>query len=376
MTVIGCAFGLTGSQIYPLLYLTLGTTIAAALGRPDLYIWMATAGILAMGAIAPFIGPLADMMGRKVIFLAGFVCSIVGSVLCAAAPNAAAFIGGQVLLGFGAVIQELIAIAVVAEIVPTAKRPLYAAITLSAIIPWSPGTLYANWMANSSWRWIGLCLGVWNLINLVIIAVFYRPPPRVNRLGLSKKEALARIDFVGGALITLGLLLFLVGLNRGGETYPWKSGQVLGFLISGAGVMVIFALYEFFGAPYPLYPRRIVHAPRPFFCMIFVIFAAGINYIPLVVFWPVETISVFQADLTHVGIYALPIGICILGGAILSAALLGLLPKFIHWTMLIFCIIQTIGESVALLLSTTDKTQPPPVWSSSPQQMSTPPGGL
>ena len=351
MTVIGCAMGLAGSQIYPLLYLTLGATIANDLGRNDLYVWMLTAGILAMGAIAPFVGPLADMIGRKSIFIVGFLCSIIGSLACVATPTAYGFIAGQVLLGFGAVMQELLAIAVVAEIVPTEKRPIFAVISLSAIIPWAPGTLYANYLASASWRYIGVVLAVWNLINLVMIAVWYNPPPRVNSRGLSRREQFARIDFVGGALIILGLLLFLVGLNAGGISYPWKSPRVLGPLVSGVGVMLLFALWEFFGAKYPLYPRRIVHVPRKFFAMIFVIFAAGINYIPLVVFWPVETIAVFQANLHRQGIYCLPIGICILGGAMLSAALLGIFPKKIHWTMFIFCVMQTIASACMVLVN-------------------------
>lgn len=344
MTVIGCAFGLTASQIYPLLYLTIGTRIAADLERPDLFLWIASAGILAMGSFAPFIGPLADLLGRKVLFLTGFVFSIVGSIVCGATPSAPGFIAGQVLLGFGAVTEELLAIAIVAEIVPTARRPMFSAIILSAIIPWSPGTFYAARLTAYSWRWIGLVLGLWNLLNLIIIAIWYKPPPRVNTLGLSKQEKLKRIDFVGGALIILALLLFLVGLNSGGQTYPWKDRRVLGPLIAGFATMGIFALWEFFGAAYPLFPKRIVHAPRPFFCMLTVIFAAGINFIPLVAFWPIEAISVYQADLNKLGLYGLPIGMGILGGAIISSGLLAVLPKYAHYIMLAFCIMQTVGK--------------------------------
>ena len=354
MTIVACAFGLCGSQIYPLLYLTLGTTIARELGEESLYVWMLTAGILAMGAIAPFVGPLADMIGRKLIFLVGLGCSIIGSIICAATPTAPGFIAGQVLLGFGAVIQELLAIAVIAESVPTNRRPIFAVVALSAIIPWSPGSLYANLIATKSWRWIGLVLALWNVLTFVLLLVFYREAPRVNARGLTKREQFQRIDFVGGALITLGLILFLVGLNSGGIEHPWKSAKVWGFLLAGGLVMIIFALWEFFGAKYPLYPRRIIHVPRKFWCMISVIFAAGINYIPLVVFWPIETIAVYQADLFHVGLWTIPIGTCILGGAMISAGLLGVFPKHIHWTMFMFCVIQTVASACLVLIPSYD----------------------
>jgi MFS family permease len=344
MTMLGCSFALAGSQIVPLLYLTLSTTISQALNASSLLIWMFSAIIVAMGVLAPFVGPMADLFGRKTLFIIGLAVSVIGAVVCAATPNAGGFIAGQVLMGFGAVIQELLAIAVASEIVPTAKRPMYAALILCAILPWSPGTLYANFIASASWRWVGCALAIWFSITLVIIFVFYRPPPRVNSMGLSKKDLVKRIDFVGGFLITAGLVLFLVGLNYGGQPYPWVSAHVLTFLIIGACLFIAFGVWEFFFAPYPLFPRRIVHAPRPFFCMLFVIFAAGINYVPLVVFWPIESISVYGADLHQNGINTLPIGTCILGGAILSALLIGTFKNHVTLLMTLFCIMQTVGE--------------------------------
>lgn len=344
MTIMGCAFGLCASQITPLLYLTLGTLIADDLQRPDLLLWLLTAGIVAQGALAPFVGPLADLFGRRMIFLVGFILAIIGCVACGACVNAESFLAGQILLGFGAVTQELMAIAVVSEVVPTAKRPLYAAIILCCIIPWTPGTMYANWISIASWRWVGLVLALWNAISFVMIAAFYHPPPRVNGIGLTTREKIARIDFVGGALLTTGLVFILVALNWGGQDYSWTSAHVLSFLIIGFVLCVVFGLWEKFGAPHPMYPRRIVHAPRPFFCMLFVIFAAGINYIPLVVFWPIQAISVYQSNHYQLGIYTLPIGTCILGGAIVSALLLGLLKGRTTVVMTLFCIMQTVGE--------------------------------
>jgi MFS family permease len=234
---------------------------------------------------------------------------------------------------------------VVAEIVPTSKRSLYAALILCTIIPWSPGTLYANWMTRASWRWIGCALAIWNVLTLIPLAIFYHPPPRVNSMGLTRKEIVKRIDFVGGAVLTIGLVLFLIGLNWGGQDYPWKSAHVISFLVIGLLLMVAFGFWEAFGAPYPLYPRRIIHAPRPLFCLLFVIFAAGINYMPLVVFWPIESISVFDSSRYQLGINTLPIGICILGGAILSALLMGIFKGHVTFLMTTFCVIQTVGKS-------------------------------
>jgi len=50
----------------------------------------------------------------------------------------------------------------------------------------------------------------------LITAIFYFPPPRVNSTGLSKRDVLSRIDWVGGVLSIAGTILFVAGLVWGG----------------------------------------------------------------------------------------------------------------------------------------------------------------
>lgn len=57
----------------------------------------------------------------------------------------------------------------VSEIVPAAKRSLYAVQVLCPIISRSPGTLYANWIAVSGWRWISCNIAIWNVQAIVDI---------------------------------------------------------------------------------------------------------------------------------------------------------------------------------------------------------------
>jgi Fungal trichothecene efflux pump (TRI12) len=61
-------------------------------------------------------------------------------------------------------------------------------------------------------------------IGFSVVALFYHPPPRVNSLGLSNREIIARIDFIGGALMIPGLALFLLGIQWGGSTLSNLKG--------------------------------------------------------------------------------------------------------------------------------------------------------
>lgn len=155
-------------------------------------------------------GSISDLIGRRYVAIIGaaFVC--LGMIICSTAHEMNIFIGGMVFAGIGAGINELTALAVTSELAPTAKRGKYVAILIFTIIPFCPSVLWGQLIAYySTWRWIGLVCGIWNFIGLLMTAIFYFPPPRVNSTGLSRKQILQQIDYVGGFLSVAGMILFM-----------------------------------------------------------------------------------------------------------------------------------------------------------------------
>jgi MFS family permease len=121
------------------------------------------------------------------------------------------------LAGVGAGINELTALAATSELAPTSKRGKYVAVLIFTLAPFCPSVLWGQLIAyHSNWRYVGLFCGVWAFIGLVMTAVFYFPPPRVNSNGLTTSEIIAQIDFIGGALSIAGMILFITGLLWGG----------------------------------------------------------------------------------------------------------------------------------------------------------------
>ncbi len=119
--------------------------------------------------------------------------------------------------GVGAGINELTALAATAELAPTRKRGTYVAILVFTILPFCPSVLWAQLIAaHAGWRYCGLLCGLWAAAGLFLTLIFYFPPPRVNSQGLSRKEIISQIDFVGGFLSIAGMLLFMMGINWGG----------------------------------------------------------------------------------------------------------------------------------------------------------------
>lgn len=91
------------------------------------------------------------------------------------------------------------------------------------------------------------------------------------------------------------------------------------------------------------------YSKRYFFAILVLCLTSGINFVPLTVFWTVQVYTVYQASFYQAGIWLLPIGFCIIGGAGMSAFLISVFKRYIMWVMLFFCIMQTVGLACVAL---------------------------
>jgi len=135
----------------------------------------------------------------------------------------------------------------------------------------------------------------------------------------------------------------LVGLNWGGQDYQWHSAHVIATLTAGLASLVAFAFWEKFGAKYPMFPWRLAKHKRLFFAISILCLTSGINYIPVVIFWTIQVYTVYGASFREAGVFLLPIGFCIAGGAVISAVLMTVFKKKIQFVLMFFCILQTAG---------------------------------
>lgn len=161
--------------------------------------------------------------------------------------------------GVGAGINELTSLAATSEIAPTRKRGLYVSCLIFTILPFVPSVLYAQLIAYySTWRYIGVICCIWSALGVLLTAFFYFPPPRENSKGLDRGQIIKEIDWLGAFLSVTGITLFIMGMQFGGYQYPWKSGQVLGTLIPGFILIVIFVVWQNSARnQFPMFPKRL-----------------------------------------------------------------------------------------------------------------------
>ncbi|KAI9655540.1 MAG: hypothetical protein M1821_005333 [Bathelium mastoideum] len=314
------------------------------IGGTDRWIWFVLGNLLALASICPFVGSLSDLIGRRYVAIVGASFLILGNIVSSTAHSMNVFIGGMVLSGIGAGINELTALAATSELAPTRKRGKYVAVLVFTIIPYCPSVLWGQLVAShSSWRYIGLWCALWAFIGLVMVVFFYFPPPRVNSQGLTRREVLGQIDYVGGLLSISGMLLFMMALQWGGYQYKWSSPHVLATLILGVVLLVAFVIWEGWGAKHPIFPKRLKQAPRILLLTLVITFISGANFFSVILFWPTQAFNVYGQNPVGVGIRGIPIGFSILAGACICLWLLSVFRGRNRELMIVSSIFMTAG---------------------------------
>ena len=140
----------------------------------------------------------------------------------------------------------------------------------------------------------------------------------------------------------------LIHQQWGGYQYDWVSAHVLAPLILG-GIMllVLFPLWEVFGAKHPMFPSRLKKEPRIMALTLVITFISGSNFFSVLLFWPTQAFNVYGHDPVQVGIRGIPIGFSILAGACVVLWLLSVFRGQNKMLMIISSIMMTAGMHIS-----------------------------
>jgi MFS transporter, DHA2 family, multidrug resistance protein len=206
--------------------------------------WVLTSYLVSNAIILPISGWLAGALGRKRFFMACLGIFTVSSLLCGIAPNLGLLLLFRVLQGGGGGGLQPMAQAILADSFPPQQRGLaFALYGITAILAPTVGPTLGGWITfNYSWRWIffiNLPVGV---ITWILVRRFVDDPPYLARI----KAAGVKLDYIGIALLTLGIGALQVSLDRGQED-DWFGSRVITTLVIVATVcLVSLVIWEWF----------------------------------------------------------------------------------------------------------------------------------
>jgi EmrB/QacA subfamily drug resistance transporter len=198
--------------------------------------WVVLAYLLTVTTTMPGIGRLADILGRKPLYSAGFAIFTAASALCGLAPSIAWLIACRVLQAAGAAMIMALGSAIVVEAFPPGERgkamgAIGAVVSAGIIVGPAAGGLL---LATFSWRaifYVNLPVGIAGLLMVRRTIADHRP-----RGG-------QRFDLPGALALLAALLCLLLGLTFG-QRQGFLHPQVLALMAAWVGALLLFLRIE------------------------------------------------------------------------------------------------------------------------------------
>ena len=194
--------------------------------------WVVDAYALGLATCVLTAGALADLFGRKRLFLIGVVLFTIASAFCGLSNDALFLIIARGVQGIGGAIMFATALALLSQEFHGRERGTAFGVwgaTVGAAVAIGPlaGGLLTSWL---SWRWIFLVNIPIGIAAVVLSA---------KQLRESSDPDQSRLDPVGLVTLTGGLLALVLGLIEGNQ-HGWSSVFIVSLLTVAALLLIAF----------------------------------------------------------------------------------------------------------------------------------------
>ena len=199
--------------------------------------WIVTGYALSFAALMLTGGKLADLFGRRLIFVFGLAVFTLASLACGLAGSADVLIGARIVQGVGAALMNPATLSIISATFPPERRGtaigIWAGVSALAL---AIGPLVGGLLTQHiHWGWIffvNLPVGVIAIAASFLFIDESRDTSEVQKLDLP-------------GLVTSGVGLFSLtyGLIEA-NTYGWTSGRIVGAFVVAAVALTAFVLLE------------------------------------------------------------------------------------------------------------------------------------
>ena len=199
--------------------------------------WVISSYALVFGGFLLLGGRLADILGRRRIFIAGLIVFSLGSLLCGLAWSDESLVAARALQGLGAAAITPSALSILTTTFSEGRERNIALGAWGAVGGFgaAAGVLLGGILTDLlSWEWIFFVNVPVGLAALVLSPV----------LLVESRDARGQSHDVPGAmLITSALVLLVLGITQG-QSWGWTSSQTIAVFAASAALHGAFLLWE------------------------------------------------------------------------------------------------------------------------------------
>ena len=221
--------------------------LTRAFGAPVTTVqWAGTAYLLAIVAVIPVTGRLAERFGTRALWMSALGAFLAGSVLCGAAWSMGSLIAFRAVQGVGGgMIVPLSMMILTPAVRPEQRGRVMGIVAAPGQVAPIAGPLLGGLLVDAAgWRWIFY-------VNVPVCLVALLLARRGVPDDAPRREGGGRLDPIGLALLSPGLAMIVYGL----------SAHAAPLLVTGAALLVAFAVHALRAAAPLLDLRLFTHRP-------------------------------------------------------------------------------------------------------------------
>jgi EmrB/QacA subfamily drug resistance transporter len=199
--------------------------------------WIVTGYALTFAALMLIGGKLADLLGRRLIFVAGLTIFTASSLACGLAESSEVLIGARIVQGVGAALMNPATLSIIAATFPPHQRGMaigiWAGVSALAL---AIGPLVGGLITQHiDWSWIFFVNVPVGILGIAASFAFIKE---------SRDESEEqRLDLPGLVTSAIGLFALTYGLIEA-NSYGWTSGRILVAFAVAVVALVAFVLLE------------------------------------------------------------------------------------------------------------------------------------
>ncbi|GAA2849074.1 MFS transporter [Pseudonocardia halophobica] len=228
LTTVGAVVGSLGTPLIPSIATLFDVPLTAAQ-------WSLTAPLLTSTVSTPILGRIGAGRFRRRTLLAGLGTVVTGLVLSLCAPAFSLFVTGRAMQGLGLALIPLAMAVARDEMAPERRTSTIALLSVTGIAGAGLGFPLSSAMAELGGLRAAYGLGLALVAGTTVLTLWFVPRSSVDRA--------ARVDWTGGAMLSVGLVAVLLPLTQGAH-WGWSSPWTWGLGSGGVVMLAVWVLWS------------------------------------------------------------------------------------------------------------------------------------